>query len=89
MRKMNPPLRTVCLFPGSPLAAGKYHLILIGIETGLGVIVGREVNIDSQRRGMTIVVHIREASSSALVVRVLDADAVEGIRVSGVRWWVI
>lgn len=89
MRKMNPPLRTVRLSRSSPLAAGEYHIILIGIETSLGVITGREVNIGSQRGRITIAVHIREASSSAQIVRVLDADAVEAIRVWRVRGCII
>lgn len=65
---------------------GKLHIGLIGIEPGSRVVAGREMDISSEWRGISIAVLIWETNTSTQVLRILNTNTMQTVRVDRVQW---
>jgi len=77
VRNVNPALRAVTL-------GWESHIVLVVMETGGRVVARWEVDIRSKRRGISVTVPVWESDTRTSISWILDPDAVESIRVSGV-----
>ena len=89
MGDMNPSFRTIRFAPGGSFAAREHHIVLEVVEASLGIVTRRKVNISTQRGCILVTVHIREASSSPSIIRVLDPNTMQPIRIWRIRWRII
>lgn len=62
------------------------HVGLVVVQALRRIVAGWEVDISTERRGISIAVLIGEADTSASISWILDSYSMETIRVRGVQW---
>jgi hypothetical protein len=55
------------------------HVVLVVVEASGGVVAGWEVDVGTERGGVAVAVHVREADAGTLVIWVLDTDAMHAV----------
>jgi hypothetical protein len=83
MRDVDVSGRAILLLAGGAEASRPRHVVLVVLETDVRVVAGREVDVGTERRSVAVAVHVGEAGTGALVVGILDPDAVHAV---GVGW---
>jgi hypothetical protein len=75
MRGMDPARRTVVFATSGACTAGELHVLLEVTQTRSRIIAGREVDIRTQRRSISIAVLVGKAHATASIVWILDSYA--------------
>lgn len=71
MRCVDPSLGTVLL---SVVLCGESHVVLVVLQTSLGIVARREVNVSSERRGEAVAGDVGETNAFALVDGILHTS---------------
>lgn len=62
------------------------HVLLVVIEASSRVVAGWEVDISSERGGVPITILVGKPYTSASIVRILNTNTVQAVRVRWVQW---